>query len=75
MRRDEQVLCDLFAEVLGYDAVSPHDDFFALGGHSLMAMALMARIRDALRVKLSVATLFERPTAHQLAAQLAHERA
>jgi hypothetical protein len=70
---DEQVLCNLFAEVIGCDEVGPHDDFFALGGHSVMAMALVARICEVMQVQVGVATLFDQPTPHRLAAQLVPE--
>ncbi|MEU4540001.1 amino acid adenylation domain-containing protein [Streptosporangium sp. NPDC023825] len=47
-RRDddrEAMLCRAFAEVLEVDAVGPHDNFFDLGGHSLLVMQLVRRIR------------------------------
>ncbi|MEU8381632.1 condensation domain-containing protein [Streptosporangium sp. NPDC048865] len=47
-RRDgdrEAMLCRVFAEVLEVDAVGPHDNFFDLGGHSLLVMQLVRRIR------------------------------
>ncbi|MEV0758075.1 amino acid adenylation domain-containing protein [Streptosporangium sp. NPDC050280] len=47
-RRDddrEAMLCRAFAEVLEVDAVGPHDNFFDLGGHSLLVMGLVRRIR------------------------------
>ncbi|CAL9608538.1 Dimodular nonribosomal peptide synthase [Nocardiopsis dassonvillei] len=59
----EQVLCDLFAEVLGLDGpVGVEDDFFALGGTSLLVMRLAARARDTLGLELRVKDVFAAPT-------------
>ncbi|MFF2021580.1 non-ribosomal peptide synthetase [Streptomyces sp. NPDC058171] len=60
-------LARLFAEVLSADGVAPDDDFFALGGTSLMATALVSRIRVELAVEASVATVFDASTPADLA--------
>ncbi|MGF0176756.1 amino acid adenylation domain-containing protein [Streptomyces sp. Marseille-Q5077] len=66
----EAVLCGLFTELLDVVGVSPDDDFFQLGGHSLYASRLVARIRSRLGVKLSIADVFAAPTPAGLAGRM-----
>ncbi|MFJ5995541.1 amino acid adenylation domain-containing protein [Streptomyces sp. NPDC092370] len=66
----EQVVCELFAELLGVPSVGLDDNFFDLGGHSLLATRLIARIKSAFGVDVGLRTLFESPTPAGIAARM-----
>ena len=63
----EALLSDLWTQVLGLDRVSVYDNFFVLGGHSLVGTRLLSRICDAFQIELAQGVLFEAPTIMQLA--------
>jgi amino acid adenylation domain-containing protein len=63
----EETLCQMWQEVLRRERVGIHDNFFRIGGHSLMAAQLVTRIRGSLRVDIPLRRMFESPTIAQLA--------
>ncbi|GGS49643.1 non-ribosomal peptide synthetase [Actinokineospora fastidiosa] len=66
----ERELCALFAELLGVPEVGIDDDFFTLGGHSLLVARLLTRIRVAFGVRLGIRAVFDAPTVAELARHL-----
>jgi thioesterase domain-containing protein/acyl carrier protein len=67
----EEILADIWSELLGVERVGATDDFFNLGGHSLLAVLLMARIEKRMGKTLPLAALFSAPTLESLASLLA----
>ncbi|KUM99159.1 non-ribosomal peptide synthetase [Streptomyces yokosukanensis] len=64
----EEKLCALFAKLLGKEKVGIDDNFFSLGGHSLMATRLSAAIRKQFDVEMPMSTIIKYPTVAELAA-------
>jgi len=60
----------ILAELLGIPRVGVHDNFFFLGGHSLLGTQLIARARDSFGIELPLRTVFDSPTASQLSAEI-----
>ena len=68
----EEIISDIWCEVLAKNRVGVFDNFFELGGHSLLAMQVLARIHREIAVDLPFRTLFELPTIARLAERLEH---
>jgi nonribosomal peptide synthetase protein BlmVIII len=58
----EQAAADVWASVLGVADIGMHDDFFDLGGDSLIALRLLARLRENAGVHRTITDLFQAPT-------------
>jgi oxalate---CoA ligase len=67
---EESKLVEIWARVLGLKWVGVHDDFFQLGGDSILATQVAAQVRNVMQVDLSPASLFETPTVAELARSL-----
>jgi acyl carrier protein len=66
----EQILADIYAQVLRVDRVGVDESFFDLGGDSLSAMRAVAAINTALDIHLAVRTLFDAPSVRRLSQRL-----
>jgi hypothetical protein len=68
----QEILCELFAQVLGVARCGTGNDFFDLGGRSIEAMVLAGRISTALSLRVSMADLFKAPTPADMDQRLDH---
>ena len=65
--RLEESLAKIWAEVFSLDPIGIHDNFFDLGGHSILASQVISRIRQSIVADLPLRALFESPTIAGLA--------
>jgi len=70
----EEILADIWCEVLGLRKVGIRDNFFELGGYSLLAIQVMSRLRTTFQVEMSLRSLFETPTVAGLAIRIAENQ-
>ena len=63
----EEVLALIWADVFGLDQVGVHNSFFELGGYSLLAILITARVREAFKIDLPLRSIFDAPTVAALA--------
>jgi len=66
----EEIVIGIFEEVLKAEGVGRKDDFFEIGGHSLLAMQVVSRVRNVFRVEIGVVSVFEDPTVEGLAQRI-----
>ena len=69
----ESLIAACWSRVLGFDRVGIHDDFFALGGHSLKALRLINEVNTSTGIALAVIDFFKAPTVAGMAAKAAPE--
>lgn len=62
----EELLAEIWSEILGVEKIGIHDNFFDLGGHSLRVIQVVSRIRQTFDLKISVHHLFKNPTISKL---------
>ena len=67
----EEMLATIWQDVLHVDRIGVHDDFFELGGNSLLAMQVVARVREIFQLEMEIRSLFERTTIEGMAAAVA----
>jgi amino acid adenylation domain-containing protein len=63
----EELLAEIWGQVLGVERVGIYDNFFQLGGHSLLATQVVSRIREAFQTDIPLRSMFEAPTVAGLA--------
>ena len=63
-------LIGIWSQLLGTDRIGPADSFFALGGHSLLVIQMISRVRDAFGVALPPGVVFESPTLREFAQRI-----
>src|SRR5205807_1111205 len=66
----ERTVAGMWGRLLGIDSVGINDDFFDLGGHSLLGLQLVARLQETFGVNVPLRTLFDRRTVADLAAAI-----
>ena len=71
----EELLVGIWSEMLGRKQVGIYENFFDLGGHSLLGMQLITHLRDTFQIDLPLRILFEEPTVARLAIVIVQKKA
>ena len=66
----ERKIADIWSQLLGLDRVGIHDDFFELGGDSLLGTRVLVRLKEMFGTELTLHRLFQNPTVHDMAEQI-----
>lgn len=66
----EETIAELWQELLGVQRIGLHDNFFQIGGTSLLALTVTARLRKAFQIELPITSIFQAPTVAELAVVL-----
>jgi amino acid adenylation domain-containing protein len=66
----EQIIADIWADILRLEQIGIYDNFFDLGGHSLLATQVISRLQEAFNIDLPLRSLFENPTVQNLGEQI-----
>jgi len=66
----EELVANIWRDVLQIETISVHDNFFALGGHSVLAIQIASRLQEAFNKEVSLSVLFDAPTISELAQEL-----
>lgn len=66
----EKKVAQIWSEVLGIEKIGIHDNFFSMGGHSLLAAQLLSRLSESFQVKLPMVCLFQGPTIAKIALEI-----
>ena len=71
---DEEILSGIWQSLLGLQRISIHDNFFALGGHSLLVTQLVSRVRSLFNLDFQIKNIFENPTIFEEAVLIQKKR-
>src|SRR5262249_18571080 len=66
----EEHVSQMLTELLQVERIGLHDNFFHLGGHSLLGAQVIARIRDTFDIEISLRAIFDHPTVEALSAEI-----
>ena len=66
----EEMLCQIWSEVLEVETVGIDENFFDFGGHSLLVILVISRVREVFGVEIPVSSIFDKPTVRELAQQI-----